>query len=161
MPNYRRAWHAGGTYFFTVNLLQRHGNDLLTRLVDLLREVVRSVRSERGIWQRRYWEHLIRDDMDMQAHMDYAHFNPVKFRRVGSLLPTRSTHMRRNALRLLRPTAAIKTAADNPRGQQVAHPTWLDLALPGAGDLTRISTRESAWCIFLLTRLTASSCVSH
>ena len=44
MPDYRRAWHPGGTYFFTVNLLQRHGNDLLTRHVDLLRDTVRSVR---------------------------------------------------------------------------------------------------------------------
>jgi len=44
MPDYRRAWHPGGTYFFTVNLLQRQGNDLLTRHVDLLREVVTSVR---------------------------------------------------------------------------------------------------------------------
>jgi len=26
---------------------------------------------ERGIWQRRYWEHLIRDDKDLQAHVDY------------------------------------------------------------------------------------------
>jgi hypothetical protein len=26
MPDYRRAWHPGGTYFFTVNLLQQHGN---------------------------------------------------------------------------------------------------------------------------------------
>jgi len=26
-PDYRRAWHPGGTYFFTVNLLQRHGNE--------------------------------------------------------------------------------------------------------------------------------------
>jgi putative transposase len=136
MSNYRRAWYPGGTYFFTVNLLQREGNDLLTRHVDLLRKVVRSVRArhpfhihgwvvlpehmhcvielppddadfatrwrlikmdfskalprterlskvrvargERGIWQRRYWEHLIRDDADMQSHMDYVHFNPVK-----------------------------------------------------------------------------------
>src|SRR3569623_1316277 len=31
MPDYRRAWHLAGTYFFTVNLLQRQGNDLLTR----------------------------------------------------------------------------------------------------------------------------------
>ena len=38
MPDYRRAWHPGGTYFFTVNLLQREGNDLLIRHVDLLRE---------------------------------------------------------------------------------------------------------------------------
>ena len=136
MSNYRRAWHADGTYFFTVNLSQRRGNDLLTRYIDLLRRVVHSVRArhpfhlhgwvvlpehlhcgielppgdadfatrrrliklefskvlpkdehlspvraargERRIWQRRYWEHLIRDDKDMQAHMDYVHFNPVK-----------------------------------------------------------------------------------
>jgi putative transposase len=136
MPNYRRAWHPGGTYFFTVNLLQRYRNDLLVRHIDTLRDVARSVQSrhpfdihgwvvlpehmhcifefpendadfatrwrlikmgfskalpktervskvradrgERGIWQRRYWEHLIRDDADFQAHMDYLHFNPVK-----------------------------------------------------------------------------------
>ena len=136
MSNYRRAWHPGGTYFFTVNLLQRHENDLLVRQITLLRSIVRAVRQrhpfhihgwvvlpdhmhcvvempagdvdfalrwrlikmgfskalprterlsrvraargERGIWQRRYWEHLIRDDSDMQAHMDYVHFNPVK-----------------------------------------------------------------------------------
>jgi putative transposase len=136
MPDYRRAWHPGGTYFFTVNALQRHGNDLLTRHIDLLREVIRQVRrahpfvihgwvvlpdhlhcvielpsgdsdfalrlrlikggfskrlpatewrsamrvarGERGVWQRRYWEHLIRDERDFAAHMDYLHFNPVK-----------------------------------------------------------------------------------
>ena len=44
MPNYRRAWHPGGTYFFTVNLLQRQDNDLLIRHVALLRNVVRTVR---------------------------------------------------------------------------------------------------------------------
>jgi putative transposase len=136
MPDYRRAWHPGGTYFFTVNALQRHSNDLLTRHIDLLREQVRLVRhahpfrihgwvvlpdhlhcaielppgdadfarrlglikagfskrlpkierrsgvrmrrGERGIWQRRYWEHLIRDEEDFAAHMDYVHFNPVR-----------------------------------------------------------------------------------
>lgn len=45
MPDYRRAWHSGGTFFFTVNVLQRHGNDLLTRHIELLREVLRDVRS--------------------------------------------------------------------------------------------------------------------
>jgi putative transposase len=38
----------------------------------------RIAKGERGIWQRRYWEHLIRDENDMQAHVDYVHFNPVK-----------------------------------------------------------------------------------
>ena len=35
-------------------------------------------RGERGIWQRRYWEHAIRDEQDWQRHVDYIHFNPVK-----------------------------------------------------------------------------------
>jgi len=33
---------------------------------------------ERGIWQRRFWEHLIRDEADLSAQMDYVHWNPVK-----------------------------------------------------------------------------------
>ena len=33
---------------------------------------------EKGIWQRRYWEHAIRDDRDLERHVDYIHFNPVK-----------------------------------------------------------------------------------
>ena len=32
----------------------------------------------RGIWQRRFWEHTIRDEMDMESHFDYIHYNPVK-----------------------------------------------------------------------------------
>ncbi|MDH3412981.1 MAG: transposase [Gammaproteobacteria bacterium] len=136
MPDYRRAWHCGGTYFFTVNLLRRRRNDLLTRNIDLLRDAVRVVRrdhsfeihgwvvlpdhlhcviqlpendadfalrwrlikarfskglpprewrskvrerrGERGIWQRRYWEHLINNEADYRAHMDYVHINPMK-----------------------------------------------------------------------------------
>ena len=42
------------------------------------RSAVMSRRGERGIWQRRYWEHTIRDDRDLAAHLDYIHFNPVK-----------------------------------------------------------------------------------
>jgi putative transposase len=38
----------------------------------------RTNRGEVGIWQRRYWEHLIRDDEDYHRHFDYVHFNPVK-----------------------------------------------------------------------------------
>ena len=33
---------------------------------------------ESTLWQRRFWEHQIRDDNDYQTHMDYCHFNPVK-----------------------------------------------------------------------------------
>jgi putative transposase len=135
MAEYRRNRVAGGTYFFTVNLLDRR-SDLLISEIGILREVVLGVRrerpfhidawvvlpdhmhclwtlpvgdddfprrwqaiktgfsralpdverrnlsmvrrGERGIWQRRYWEHTIRDARDYGAHMDYVHFNPVK-----------------------------------------------------------------------------------
>jgi putative transposase len=33
---------------------------------------------ERSVWQRRYWEHQIRDEEDFARHVDYIHFNPVK-----------------------------------------------------------------------------------
>lgn len=136
MPDYRRSDTPGATWFFTVNLLERHGNDLLVREVERLRacvlaekqrrpfsilawvvlpehmhwiwrlpdgdadystrwrriktdfsrglpaierrSAVRVARGERGIWQRRYWEHQIRDARSLQRHMDYIHFNPVK-----------------------------------------------------------------------------------
>jgi putative transposase len=42
------------------------------------RSTVHRLRAERGIWQRRFWEHTIRDQGDYAAHMDYVHFNPVK-----------------------------------------------------------------------------------
>jgi len=143
MPNYRRMHHAGGCYFFTVNLLNRHPNDLLVQHIDTLRDAVRCVqhkwpfkihgwvvlpdhfhcliqlpeadsdyslrlrkiktrfsvalprvesrsanrqkRGERGIWQRRFWEHLIRNDHDYRIHMDYIHINPVKHGLVKSV----------------------------------------------------------------------------
>ncbi|WP_047244355.1 REP-associated tyrosine transposase [Chromobacterium subtsugae] len=45
--------------------------------VERIRES-RERKRERGIWQRRYWEHQIRDEADLQAHVDYIHYNPVK-----------------------------------------------------------------------------------
>jgi putative transposase len=48
------------------------------------RSHVRLRRGERGIWQRRYWEHLIRDEADFRAHMDYVHINPLDWAGVGA-----------------------------------------------------------------------------
>jgi putative transposase len=42
------------------------------------RSASRASRRERGIWQRRFWEHTIRDEGGYAAHVDYIHFNPVK-----------------------------------------------------------------------------------
>jgi putative transposase len=38
----------------------------------------RKDRHERGIWQRRFWEHLIRDEVDYARHVEYCYINPVK-----------------------------------------------------------------------------------
>ncbi|CAH1189692.1 hypothetical protein NTGBS_1090004 [Candidatus Nitrotoga sp. BS] len=38
----------------------------------------RQAKREWGIWQRRYWEHQIRDETDLARHVDYLHYNPVK-----------------------------------------------------------------------------------
>ena len=35
-------------------------------------------KGEYALWQRRYWEHTIRDEDDLQKHVDYIHYNPVK-----------------------------------------------------------------------------------
>ncbi len=32
----------------------------------------------KGVWQRRFWEHLIQDEGDLERHVDYIHYNPVK-----------------------------------------------------------------------------------
>ena len=38
----------------------------------------RIAKAEQPVWQRRYWEHTIRDERDFQVHLDYIHINPVK-----------------------------------------------------------------------------------
>ena len=35
-------------------------------------------RGEAVVWQRRFWEHTIRDEQDLKCHVEYIHFNPVK-----------------------------------------------------------------------------------
>ena len=35
-------------------------------------------RGEKTVWQRRFWEHLIRNEDDWRKHVDYIHYNPVK-----------------------------------------------------------------------------------
>ncbi len=42
-------------------------------------------RKENGLWQRRFWEHRIRDTQDLQNHLDYVHYNPVKHGLVASV----------------------------------------------------------------------------
>jgi putative transposase len=52
------------------------------RFTDAVRKTgIRMPRRHNGeiaLWQRRYWEHTIRDETDFERHVDYIHFNPVK-----------------------------------------------------------------------------------
>jgi putative transposase len=139
MTGYRRNFIPGGSFFFTVNLVERRLR-LLTEHIDKLRNTFRETRrrhpftidamvvlpdhlhavwtlpegdadfatrwrliksgfsrslitgerisdsraakGERGIWQRRYWEHTIRDENDFAHHIDYIHINPLKHKLV-------------------------------------------------------------------------------
>jgi putative transposase len=56
------------------NSFSRHMNKSLKSCEPLNK----GAKGEAGFWQRRYWEHVIRDDTDLSNHIDYIHFNPVK-----------------------------------------------------------------------------------
>ncbi|WP_229720811.1 REP-associated tyrosine transposase [Dyella nitratireducens] len=65
-PDYSKRWR----------LIKQHFSKSVER-----EEVIRSSRQHKGereIWQRRFWEHQIRDESDLQSHVDYVHINPVK-----------------------------------------------------------------------------------
>jgi putative transposase len=53
-----------------------------TRLLAAGVEVRRHPNGELALWQRRYWEHTIRNEVDFERHVDYIHYNPVKHRLV-------------------------------------------------------------------------------
>jgi putative transposase len=53
------------------------------RLVAAGVPVERHRNGEYALWQRRFWEHTIRNEIDFERHVDYVHFNPVKHRLVS------------------------------------------------------------------------------
>lgn len=64
--------------------------------------VLRHRNGEYALWQRRFWEHTIRNERDFERHVDYVHFNPVKHGHVSRVAdwPYSSFHayVRRNLL---------------------------------------------------------------
>ncbi|MEH2079442.1 MAG: transposase [Nostoc sp.] len=66
--NFSTRWRLIKSYF------SRHCITLLQENLSTSRQN----KKERGIWQRRFWEHLIRDEMDFKNHLEYIHYNPVK-----------------------------------------------------------------------------------
>jgi len=80
MPNHLHAiWRLpDGDSDFSMRWGLIEGN--FSRRVPTIESISASRKSkgERGLWQKRFWEHLIRDDNDLQRHVDYIHYNPVK-----------------------------------------------------------------------------------
>lgn len=69
---------------------------------------------ERGVWQRRYWEHTIRDDRDYAAHMDYIHFNPVKHGRTRDPIDWPFSSFRRCVVTGLYPSGRLGRDTEAP-----------------------------------------------
>ena len=51
---------------------------LIKRYFSIMKDKPVTERGEKNIWQRRFWEHFLRDEEDWRRHMDYIHYNPVK-----------------------------------------------------------------------------------
>ena len=73
----------------------------------------RSRKRERGIWQRRYWEHVLRDQDDFARHLDYIHFNPVKHGHVKRFRDWPYSSFHRMVRLGIYPAAWAGDAADN------------------------------------------------
>ena len=155
MPDYRRAYLKGGTFFFTVVCYRRQPIFKEETAIDLLwqcfqttmatyafridaivilpdhlhtiwtlpnndpdfstrwklikatfsrhyqghiiEDISESMRrkKEKGVWQRRFWEHLIRDQTDFNRHCDYIHYNPVRHGLVNSPLEWKHSSFRK------------------------------------------------------------------
>jgi putative transposase len=67
----------------------------------------RRIRGERGIWQRRFWEHLIRNERDYQHHVDYCWFNPIKHGLVANVEDWRFSSFHRD-MRDYQPTGTYE-----------------------------------------------------
>jgi putative transposase len=65
-------------YALRWNLIKRLVSQATRHLVEAPISRSRQQRRELGLWQRRFWEHQIRDEQDLVKHVEYIHWNPVK-----------------------------------------------------------------------------------
>lgn len=169
MVQYRRNLVAGGTYFFTVTLVDRRSN-LLIRHIDVLRESLKKVQQHHPfeivawvvlpdhlhavwtlpsddsdypgrwraikshfvravkkhgvaismradgsaiLWQRRFWEHTIKNDDDLRRCVDYCYINPVKHGLVKSVVDWPYSSFHRDVKRGIYPSDWAGNSQDN------------------------------------------------
>ena len=55
----------------------------------------RNARGEYPLWQKRYWEHTIKDEQDLKSHIDYIHYNPVKHNYVDNVFDWKYSSLHR------------------------------------------------------------------
>jgi len=60
-------------YYFSKNIDEKEIENIKEYLTES-----KINKKEKGVWQRRYWEHTIKDEDDLYKHLDYIHYNPVK-----------------------------------------------------------------------------------
>ncbi len=65
-------------YSTRLSLLKRQVSQAVRHLLSPSQSASRHKRRELALWQRRFWEHQIRDEGDYARHVDYVHYNPVK-----------------------------------------------------------------------------------
>jgi putative transposase len=65
-------------YAIRWSLIKRHVSQAVRHLLRTSQSASRHQRREIALWQRRFWEHQIRDETDYARHVDYIHYNPVK-----------------------------------------------------------------------------------
>ena len=65
-------------YALRWNIIKRVVGQETRRLIESSINRSRQQRRELGLWQRRFWEHQIRDEQDLLRHVEYIHWNPVK-----------------------------------------------------------------------------------
>ena len=80
---YRNICTVSGHYLTVIPIFQPDGKGIKPVFqagYQRQRKVARVVskKGERGIWQRRFWEHSLRDEEDFIRHVEYIHYNPVK-----------------------------------------------------------------------------------
>ena len=65
-------------YALRWNIIKRLVSQQTRHLASARQTNSRLKRRDLGLWQRRFWEHQIRDDRDFEMHVNYIHWNPVK-----------------------------------------------------------------------------------
>jgi putative transposase len=77
-------------YSSRISLIKRHVAQSARHLIVAPQTLSRMKRRELGFWQRRFWEHQIRNDMDYAKHVGHVHYNPVKHRLATRVLDVSS-----------------------------------------------------------------------